>query len=176
MAHGSTAASMGGSPCLMGGSPCLPHSRGLRRSRQPSSLPLDRLRSNGGGCFAAIDEAPAWTAAPCAGTIPALAQVASYDFAASLRHRVTPAASRPFGWPAIHSTSLLGRTTRSSESTDRKLAPIREVALGRSGWRWRTGGADGEGKGVEGAVHSRWTGSVGWSRTCLHVVTALAPA
>ena len=169
MAHGSTAASMGGSPCL-------PHSRGLRRSRQPSSLPLDRLRSNGGGCFAAIDEAPAWTAAPCAGTIPALAQVASYDFAASLRHRVTPAASRPFGWPAIHSTSLLGRTTRSSESTDRKLAPIREVALGRSGWRWRTGGADGEGKGVEGAVHSRWTGSVGWSRTCLHVVTALAPA
>ena len=169
MAHGSTAASMGSSPCL-------PHNRRRRWSRQPSPLPLDRLRANCAECFAAIEEAPAWTAAPCAGTIPTLAQVASYDFAASLRHRVTPAASRPFGWPAIHSTSLLGRTTRSSESTDRKLAPIREVALGRSGWRWRTGGADGEGKGVEGAVHSRWTCSVGWSRTCLHVVAAMALA
>ncbi len=92
----------------------------------------------------------------------------------ALRHRVTPAASRPFGWPANH--SLLGTTTRPSESTDRKLAPIRAVAPGRSGWRWRTGGADGKGKGVEGAVHSRWTCSVSWSRTCLQVVAALAPA
>jgi hypothetical protein len=169
MAHGSTAVSMGSSPCL-------PHNRRRRWSRQPSPLPLDRLRSNCAECFAAIEEAPAWTAAPCAGTIPTLAQVASYDFAASLRHRVTPAASRPFGWPAIHSTSLLGRTTRSSESTDRKLAPIRAVAPGRSGWHWRTGGADGKGKGVEGAVHSRWTCSVSWSRTCLQVVAAMAPA
>ncbi len=33
----------------MGSSPCLPHGRRRRWSRQPSPLPLDRLRSNCGG-------------------------------------------------------------------------------------------------------------------------------
>jgi hypothetical protein len=53
---------------------------------------------------------------------------------------------------------------------------IRAVASGRSGWRWRTGGANGKGRGVEGAAHSRWACSVSWSRTCLQGGAAMAPA